>query len=240
MKALLLTAATVLACVSSSFAQNLPPDYYWEVGVNAGWSSFTRPLGPANAYQGTRTETVHDYSLRFNYFIDPHWMVNLDLGTRKWTSHGDWQLVDNLGQQLKKREITFVVAQQAINEMVGINYVIPFYTRYNTYNKSNLYFGAALGLMQTVNDGSIGYTTYKAPPDSNYMYASKYDYAAGLGYTFGVQLGYTWYITQRLGINIDLAMRYAHIKTSDAHYASENKKFYTLYFPETLGIRWRF
>lgn len=240
MKAFLLTTAAIVACVSSMFAQNLPPDYDWEVGINGGWSAITRPLGPATAYQGTSTKTTHDFSLRLDYCATPHWMLNLDIGTRRWQSQGEWQAVDNQGVQLNPRPVTFTIANYAVNENVGINYVIPFYTRYTDYNKANIYFGASFGLMQTANDGSIGYSQYKANPDSGYTYVSHYDYGAGNGYNFGIQMGYTWFIIPRLGINIDLAMRYAHVKTIDQNYGSENNKFYLLYFPETLGIRWRF
>ena len=240
MKAFLLTAATILACVSGLFAQNLPPDYNWEVGINAGWSAITRPNGPSTAYQGTRTKTVHDYSIRMDYFLSPNWMLNLDLGDRQWKSFGDWELVDNQGVKLNNRAVTFLIADHATNESVGLNYVIPFYTKYTAYNKANLYFGVMFGLMQTANDGSIAYSKYKSSPDSGYTYVSRYDYGSGTGYNVGIQLGYTWYIIPRLGVNIDLGMRYARIKTIDEHYGSENNKFHLLYFPETLGIRWRF
>ncbi len=246
MKAFLLTAATFMMCAGGLFAQynmwsnNLPPDYNWEVGVNGGWSTFTRPTGPADVYQGTRTKTVNDFSIRASYFLDPHWMFNLDIGDRRWESSGDWQIVDNQGQTLGKRPVTFLVADHAINESIGLNYVVPFYTRYKTYNKSNLYFGVSFGLMQTANDGSIKYSTYKAAPDSGYIYPSRYDYARGDGYCIGLQAGYTWYVIPRLGLNIDLAVRYAQVNTIDEHYGSVNAHFSTLYFPETIGLRWRF
>ncbi len=240
MKAFLLTAATFLAFAGGVFAQNLPPDYLWEVGVNYGTAGYTRPLGPAINYQGTRTNTVPDFSVRLDYYINPRWMMNVDLGTRKWVSYGTWNLTDLYGQPLQQREITFLEARHAFNESVALNYVIPLYTRYNTYNKANIYFGAQFGLMQTMNDGSLAYTKYGISPDSSFSYMSKYDYAAGSGHTFGIQMGITYYIVPRLGLNLDLAMRYASIKTSDQHYGSENNHFYLLYFPETVGIRWRF
>ncbi len=240
MKALLLMAVSVLACLNSVFAQNLPPDYLWEVGINAGYSNMVRPTGPAEAYQGNRTKGEHDYSIRLNYYASEHWMLNFDAGTRHWATYGSWQINDQMGQQLKTRDVTFVMADHAVDESVGINYVIPFYTRYNNFNRANLYFGVMVGLMQTVNDGSMGYSRYNSAPDSTLMYMSKYDYNAGNGYNVGIQLGYTWYIIPRLGLNIDLGVRYAHIKTNDSRYGSENSKYYLLYFPETLGLRWRF
>ena len=240
MKALLLTAAALMASAGSMFAQNMPPTYSWEIGLNGGFSAITRPLGPANAYQGTRTNVVHDYSIKATYFINEHWNINFDLGTRKWETFGTWQLNDVNGQKLKSREVSFLVADQAITETFQLNYVIPFYDRYNTMNRANLYFGVTAGLVTTVNDGSMGFSKYNAPPDSSYTYTSSYNYGYGIGLTYGLQAGYTYYVIPRLGINVEIGMRYAAVKTHDQRYASENDHFHLLYFPETIGLRWRF
>ena len=240
MKAFLLTAALFVASAGSMFAQNLPPDYFWEIGVNGGYSTFTRPLGPPNAYQGVRTNVSKDLSVRANYYLSPHWMLNLDIGTRHWESYGQWKINDLYGQSLQPRDITFLVADYALTECVGINYVIPFYTKYNTFNRSNINFGVAVGMINTINDGSIAYSKYKNAPSPDLVYMSQYNYASGIGFTYGIQMGYTYYILPRLGLNIDLAMRYATVKTNDYRYNHANSNFRTLYFPETLGIRWRF
>jgi len=167
-------------------------------------------------------------------------MLNLDIGERQWIAYGDWTIQDQLGVTLKPRPIQFLVADHAVNENVGISYVIPFYTRYNNYNKANLYFGATFGLMQTSNDGSTSFSKYNASPDSGLVYMSKYHYGAGTGYNAGLQMGYTWYLIPRLGFNVEIGVRYADIRTNDSRYASANSRFHTLYFPGTFGIRWRF
>ncbi len=240
MKAFLLTAATILAFAGSMFAQNLPPDYRWEVGVNAGFSTFTRPLGPAEGYQGTRTNTSHDYSLRAAYFFTPHWMLNVDIGTRQWISYGQWKQYDLNGRMLQSRDVTFLVADYAISECFSMNYVIPFYSKYGNVNRSNINFGATVGMINTVNDGSVAYSTYKQAPNPDFTYVSRYNYGYGIGYTVGLQAGYTYYITNRLGVNLDLAVRYAKVATNEVRYSHENSKFSTMYFPETIGIRYRF
>lgn len=240
MKSFLLTIAGVMAFAGITFGQNLPPDYYWEVGFNMGYSNFVRPSGPAESYKGTRTRPSTDKSLRLNYYASPNWMISLDLGARRWETSGDWVVNSQLGQKLKPKKVTFLLAEQAINESVGINYVIPFYSGYNTFNKANLTFGVNFGLMQTMNDGSMGYSRYKEGPDSNLTYLSSYNYESGLGYNVGINIGYTYYIIPRLGINIDLAARYARINTGDSRYGSVNSRYELLYFPQTLGLRWRF
>jgi len=246
MKAFLFTVASVLAFASGVKAQsilyssNLPPDYNWEVGANFGLSVPTRPVGPAESYVGRSTRIVHDYSVRLNYFFTPHWMLSVDLGDRRWESKTTWIPNDLHGQTLKPREVNFLIADHAINECVGINYVIPFYTKYNTFNRANVYFGTNVGMVQTLNDGSTKYSRYNAPPDSFYTYVSRYDYGSGTGFTFGAQVGFTFYIVPRLGVNLDLAARYVTMHTTDVNYRAENSTVTLLYFPETLGIRWRF
>lgn len=240
MKALLLTASAIMACAGSMFAQNLPPIYNWEASLNGGFSGATRPLGPATAYQGTSTKVVNDYSAKVTYYFTEHWNLSLDIGVRQWKSFGNWQLNDVNGQKLKPREITFLIADKAISESFQFNYVVPFYTRYNDFNRANLYFGALLGLVTTVNDGSMGYSKYNAAPDSNYTYTSSYNYGYGIGLSYGLQAGFTYYVVPRLGVNLELGMRYANVHTQDTRYASENNHFYLLYFPGTIGIRWRF
>ncbi len=240
MKAILLTAAAFLAFAGGLSAQNLPPDYLWEVGINGGASVITRPLGPTDPYQGTRTKIVADYSARLNYYPDPHWMLTADIGTRKWETYATWQLPVRFGQYLQPRDVSFLEAAHAITENVGINYVVPFYTKYSRVNSANLYFGATVGLVTTVNDGSSTFSTYKSPSDSGYKYMSSYHYSFGFGYSYGIQAGFTYYILPRLGVNIDLAMRYASVHTTDQNYRKQNDDFYLLYFPETIGVRWRF
>lgn len=240
MKAFLLTVATFLAVTGSMFAQNLPPEYLWEVGVNGGYSVITRPLGPSETYQGRRTKFVGDFSARLNYYINPNWMLNLDLGMRKWETFDTWEVNGLFGKQLKAQDVSFLIASKALSQSIGINYVIPFYTRYNNYNKCNIYFGAMAGMVQTMNDGSTEYSKYKTAQDSGYNYVSSYHYGPGIGYNFGIQMGFTYYIVPRLGVNVDLSMRYARVNTTDINYRDKNSFFYLLYFPETIGIRWRF
>lgn len=240
MKALLLTAAALMAAAGSMFAQNFPPEYNWEAGINAGLSGFTRPLGSASEYTGTRTNLVQDYSVRANHFFNEHLMLGIDIGSRRWESYGSWPQNGTLGQTLPNQTIKVLVASHAINESFELNYIIPFYTKFHNYNKSNLYFGVMLGLVTTVNDGSIGYSSRKGKVDSGASYVSSYDYGFGIGYNYGVQIGYTYYIVPRIGINVELAARYADVHTNSTNYGAENANFYLLYFPATIGIRYRF
>ena len=115
-------------------------------------------------------------------------MLGIDIGERKWQSYGTWQENGTFGQTLNNQQVTFNIASKAINESFEMNYIIPFYTKFQTYNKANLYFGAMFGLMTTVNDGSMGYSKLKGSVDSGTAYVSSYDYGYGIGYNFGLAL----------------------------------------------------
>jgi hypothetical protein len=168
-------------------------------------------------------------------------MIALDLGDRKWESWATWSLPGTFGQNLKTYEMNFLIADHAFTQSIHLNYVIPFYTQFMGYNKSNFYFGVMGGLVTTVNDGSIGYSKYAYPSaDSGTRYITSYNYGMGVGYNFGVQMGFTYYLAPRLGLNVEVAARYADVGTNDSKYAGKNSRFNLLYFPETVGLRWRF
>ncbi|MES2700998.1 MAG: hypothetical protein V4649_00070 [Bacteroidota bacterium] len=243
MKALFLSIVALLGCagtVSAQYNYALPPMYSWEVGINGGLSVATRPTGPAEVYQGSRTDIVHDFSARIGYYFSEHWMMALDIGDRRWESFGTWTLPTTFGQSLQPRNISFLIADHALSSSIQMNYVIPFYTRYRTYTKANLYFGVLVGMVNTFNDGSIGYSRYNAAPDSSFMYTSSYNYQHGIGYSLGLQAGFTYYVVPRLGLNIELGTRYVDIGTHEQRYAHQNARYHLLYFPQTVGIRWRF
>ena len=238
MRALLLTVVAFVTLEGSLLAQNMPPVYNWEVGVNGGLSVITRPLGPATGYQGTSTNIVHDYSLRITRYFTEHWFLTFDLGDRKWETFGNWTPYTTYGQPLKTSQISFIEASNALTESFEFNFTIPFYTHFHTYNRSNLYIGVMLGMVTTMNDGSLGYIRDKSMPDSGNV--NSYHYGYGIGLSYGLQMGYTYYVIPRLGFTAELAVRYAGVETHTTQYAGENANFHLLYFPETIGIRWRF
>jgi hypothetical protein len=240
MKSFLLTASIVLGFAGGTFAQNLPPEYSWEVGVNGGYSAITRPVGPPAVYTGTRTNVVKDISLRASYYFNWRWMISLDLGDRRWETFGQWQLVDKFNKKLTPVDVPFLLASHALTQSIQMNHVIPFYTQFRNFNRANLYFGVHAGLVETVNDGSRAYDTYNSGTDSGYKYVSGYNYNSGMGFSLGLQTGFIYYIVPRLGVTAELSMRYVKVNTIDQNYAEPNSKYHLLHFPQTVGVRWRF
>ncbi len=248
MKGILLTALSVLALSGNMFAQrtlweNFPPEIRWDIGIDGGFSGITRPLGPEKAYQGTRTKVVPDYNVKLTYAITPNWNINCEVGSRTWESYGTWANPYYMGGALKNTEIKFQLGKPAITESFQLNYSIPFYSRFKIFQRATLYFGVTLGLVTTVSDGSTGYSRYSAPPDSSYRYISSYNYAAGVGYSFGAQVGYTYYIKRRWGVNVELAARYVEMGTGKTNGLSDDhmtNRYHMIFLPQTFGIRYRF
>ncbi len=240
MKSFLLTAAVLLAFAGGMFAQNLPPEYYWEVGVNGGYSVITRPVGPPAVYSGTSSNIVKDISLRASHYFTERWMISVDLGVRKWETFGQWEIVERFNHKPPPVKVAFLLAQNALNQSVQMNHVIPFYTPFRDFNRANIYFGAMAGLVETVNDGSREYSTYKEANDSTYRYVSGHHYNPGMGYTLGLQAGFIYYIVPRFGVTAELAVRYVNVNTIGQNYTAPNSNYQLMHFPQTVGVRWRF
>ena len=248
MKAFFLTAAFVLTCLGALNAQtNIWNDYRvdrsWDIGVDYGASSITRPLGPEKAYQGTRTNVVPEFGIKLQYVVTPHWHLAFDLGFRKWESFGLWQQPYLMGQKLASTETKFGIGSPAISESFQLNYAIPFYSHYKVINRANLYFGATLGLVTTVSDGNLGYSHLNALPDSSYRYVSSYNYGAGIGLSFGVQAGYTYYFLRRWGVNAEIAARYVGMHAEKVNGLSDDhgtSSYHMMFYSGTLGMRYRF
>ena len=240
MKSIILAAAVLLATAGSLSAQNFPPDYRFEIGVNGGMSANTIPKGPASSYQGTKGSWAPEFSVRGDYNISQYLQVGIDLGFTNWTTTANWTAYNAYGENVPAREVKFVLAKPAISFAAQVNGMIPFFSRYKEYNKANIYYGATIGIITTINDGSIAYSQYNEMPGSQYTYASQYNYGNGIGYVAGLQVGFSYFITQRWGINAELAGRYADVGTTDTHYGHENSRYNLFYFPCTVGIRYRF
>ncbi len=239
MKSFLLTAAACMAFAAGVSAQNLPPVYRWEIGANGGYSTITRPSGPPAVYSGNSTSVVKDYSLRASYYFNWHWMLSLDVGNRRWESFGQWKLDDRYGRPLKPYDVKFLIADHAITTAAQMNYVIPFYSQFTTFNRANLYFGVHAGLVNTINDGSRQYDRYNTGTDSSTTYVKGVHYNSGMGYTLGLQAGFIYYIVPRFGVTAEVALRYVNVNTIADNWAAPMSNYQLMHFPQTIGVRYR-
>jgi hypothetical protein len=222
------------------FPQNFPPDLTWEVGVNGGINQSVRPQGPPMFYCGTRTNMQAEYGINLSHYFTPHWQLGINITGTHWESDGTWSLNGNFGKQLQSQNINFLFADYAFSEEVQMNYVLPIWSGFQVINRANLYFGASCGLVNTVNDGATGYAVYKSKTDSGYKYLNKVDYNPGLGVNFGAHIGFTYYFVPKLGVNIEIGAKYAYVSTTNDVNNRELGTYYLVYFPETIGLRYKF
>jgi hypothetical protein len=240
MKSFLLGTITLLTISGNLWAQNFPPDYRLEFGINGGIAPFTLPKGVDPLYRGSATVMPATESLNFQYNISQNWQVGGDLGITSWKTKTTWPLNDANNQQLQSGNVTINIAKPEVGFCAQLNRVKAYYSEYKEFNKANLYYGVSLGLAVTVNDGGMANSLYNQTPDPNYTYTSQYNYGYGIGYIAGVQVGFTYYVIEHLGFNIELAGRYTDIGTSDTRYDHENARFNLMYFPCKVGLRLRF
>lgn len=243
MKSFLLTSALLVAAASSTFAQEMDKhvaaDFGWEIGVNGGFSPNTIPQGPSKLYTGTSITVNPAAALHINYNINENWQVGAELGGTHWQTTGTWQQNALNGQTAPSEKVTFNIADAAVSFLLQLNHVIPSYSAYTHYNKSNFYYGISAGIIATTNDARQYYSQFNAAPDPQAYYVSKYDYGYGIGFALGAQVGYAWYLTPHFGFNADVAGRWAYVGNSDTRYAHVNSSYNILYFPVTVGVRLR-
>jgi hypothetical protein len=73
-------------------------------------------------------------------------MIGLDIGERKWESWADWTLPVTIWSNTRSlTKCRSLLQDHAITESVHLNYNIPFYTQYMTFNRANVYFGVMFG-----------------------------------------------------------------------------------------------
>ncbi len=240
MRSILLTAIAFFTIAGSAHAQSFPPDYKFEAGLNVGTSTNTLPNGTQKAYKGADNVWTSAASLRLHVNLSNYWQVGGELGYTSWSTTGHWSLNDAQGKALPSQKVTFNIADPAITFVAQANRIVPFFSKYKEYNKANFYYGATLGIVSTVNDGTSTQSNYNNAPDPKFVYTSKYDYGYGIGYIVGAQVGYSYYISEHLGVNVEGAARYAEVGTNDTRYNHGNSRFDLFYFPITVGFRARF
>jgi len=231
MKSLLLIA------VASVFSLNAMAQRF-ELGINGGMSTTTRPEGAL--YQGEHNEWTPAGSLSFHYNFHERWQAGLSIGVTSWKRTGQWPLTGAMEDSLGTEEISFTMAKSAVTFAFQLNHVIPFYQDYEDFVKQQIYFGVAAGPVIVANDGEV--TTSRVNPNTpfEYSYTSGFNFQPGYGFMVGAQVGYTYYLGEHFGINVDIAPRIAWVETVDPRLGEANNQYSVMYFPTTIGLRYRF
>jgi hypothetical protein len=230
MKSLVLLGAGLLLS-GSVYAQS------FEIGINGGVST----TGRANnaLYSGTDNKWNYAADLSLHYNLSPRWQTGLSIGMTKWERETEWPLIHTNGDSLGLEDVNIVIAKRALSFALQLNHNVPFYDYYNEYIKSNVYFGVSAGAVVVGNDGQSVYSKVNSTSPVEYTYTSEFHFESGYGMLLGVQLGYTYFLSPKVGINFDFAPKVAWVRTYDSRYAGANNQYNILYFPTTIGLRFK-
>lgn len=210
----------------------------FEVGINGGASNPVRVN--ESQYSGHNGKWKLNTGINFHYNLNSHFQIGGDVSMTQWERTADWNLYAPGDQYLGTREVSYLLAKRAYSATLRFNYVIPFYPKYDDFIRSSVYFGVSLGGVVTSGNGAIEYSRYNPNTPAEYSYVSRYNFERGYGSTIGAQVGYTYYFSQLLGLNVEFAPKIAWVKTIDSHYAYANDTYNVLQLPVTVGIRLRF
>lgn len=236
MKKVLLAIAT-LFIAGSSFAQLTEPDYHFEVGIYGGIAPFITPNKPYD--KGTDNLLPAFWSVNGHYNISEHLQVGLDASVTQWQAHGNSYIYNLNDSAIGAVTSSYLYADRAWSLTARLNGVIPHYDRFHQ-DRSNFYYGIAVGVAFTINDGNIAYDQYLQQKGENFRYVSAFNYESMTGYTFGLQAGWNYYFTNTIGFNVEFAPRFTHFSGIDSKLASRNSQFDIYNFPLTIGFRKRF
>ncbi len=228
---------SILLMVTAVFIAGYAHAQLFEVGLNGGVSTTTRPH--VSLYKGN--ENVYNFAAEANvkYNFTERWQIGAAAGFTQWQRQDKWPLTFTSNTSLGDQDVRLVIAQSAVSFALQFNHVIPFYEQYEDYVKSALYFGISAGAVIAGNDGKVNYSRVNPNTPSEYTYASQYNFEGGYGTLLGFQVGYIYYFNERLGLNFDIAPKVAWVNTNDARQAGRNSEYNLWYIPATVGIRYR-
>jgi hypothetical protein len=229
--------ATLALLISSTMYAQYVPENKAEVGVNCGWDGMSLPnVSSISMYSGKQATSQMYYSVRGSYDFTQHLQAGMDIGMTQWETSDKWFNVGADGHSYGNTNVRYVFGNPTFNFMLSCNYFVPFYSRYREMIRSKFYCGVTAGLAIATNDGEnkLGIN----PADSS-VFTHEYHYQSGKGMVMGAQVGYIYYVSQHVGLNIDAAARFADMSTIDPRYGTRTDKYNLWYFPVTFGIHYR-
>ena len=232
MRLSLLVSCALLTCGTLS-AQTFQPIHRFTLGINGGISTTSIPK--FSKYTGTTTTYSPDVSVKAHYSLSDHFEIGLDVGGTSWKTYDrSWHLIGPENQSFGDKKVTYNFATAAFNLTPEFNVIFPIFSDYRYFNKANIYAGGSFGAIFTVNDGG---NIYKF--ENGLQYTSQVNMAPGTGFVAGVQVGYTHYLSDLFGLNVEFAPKYVNVHTVDSRYAAGNEHYMLFYFPLTVGLRFR-
>jgi hypothetical protein len=198
-----------------------------ELGLGGGFSINGAPSGGNMVY--TTDESVVNYSgtMKLLYMNRSGWQFGLDGHVVELSGKSSKQYVsfysqDSVGGDGKK----FVYAKYAVSVAAVVNKMLPV-------GKDKFYVGLAIGYAGTRNNTQERRSneSYKAPD-------------GGKGMVLGGQLGYIATLSEKIALNVDVAIRHYNLKYDEATaplvVPTESLNYKILSVPVTFGIRYYF
>jgi hypothetical protein len=172
----------------------------FEVGINGGMSTTTKPKKSAYTGEGNMWESAVD--LNFHYNFNERWQTGLSVGMTSWSVNTEWPASETNGSNLKPQDVKLVFAKRAVSFAFQFNHVVPFHKQYEDFLASQLYFGVSAGAVVTGNDGKQVFVKQNPNTGIEYTATSEYHFQPGYGWLTGIQVGYTYYFGPHFGANI--------------------------------------
>ncbi|RYE23802.1 MAG: hypothetical protein EOP51_09420 [Sphingobacteriales bacterium] len=197
----------------------------FELGIGGGFSTNTSPSGNMK-YQTDQSVVNYAGTLKLIYTSASNFQIGLDgslveLSGKSSKKYKHFQLPDSIGGDGKK----FVYAKYAPAICLIGNKLLPI-------NKSAIYIGLAAGYGFARNQTDI--------MKSNESYKGQ---DGGHGLVLGGQIGYLGTLSEKLALNIEVAIRSYNLKfDGPAPYVTPQEKLHygTVAIPITIGIRYYF
>ena len=235
MRSVILTLV-ILFTVSSAFAQYRSQDN--EIAIYYGENTTTQPIG--GAYKGTKSPWSSLGGVSYHRMLSDNWQIGGDVTIARWATKGDWGPIQGpYGKNLGYKPVTYMIADPAVTVAFQANRVMPFYLDFDpSFIRSQFYYGVTVGAVFTANDGGTTTTTVKTP--ETFTYTSQFDFQNGKGFVVGVQAGYSFFLTEHIGLNLELAPRFYEVFCSDPRSNYVNKQYHLATFTAAAGFRIRF
>lgn len=228
-KALLLVFSFL--CLNKSQGQPI------RLGLGVGGSL---NLVPTRAYDhGDYAGVNLAYVMSGHYMVSDRWQMGGSLAMSRWSTTSDVSLFSESGRSLGSQKTSFVLAQRAFSIGVEFNHVIPTAPMYADFIPGEIYFGVSAGALFTGGEPGADYASVNPRSPRSYTYRSELRYGGGDGFFFGGQAGYSYYFTNRFGIDVNVAARWAAVQTVDSRYGGRNERFDIFWFPSSVGIKLR-
>lgn len=193
----------------------------FEIGINGGASFHSLPMG--NSYTRDDKPTV-------SYVLSGK--VDLKLPSA--------QIGIGL-EMLDLDEYNFLIPKYTTRQYNHI--AKPLITPFAFFNKlhelDNGYIYAGLMFGPAIAKVGVNQWEYNGPFGAISGYSTTYNSA--IGYVAGIQAGATVGITDRLSLNLELALRYSSFTYTDPNSKQTDNpyRYHVVYYPLTLGLKYR-